>query len=196
MKTLLEKTVFDVNVLTLEVKLDPKTAGRMEKVVADNAASKTLADEVTRVVLTCDQAWVRMTFHRGASQKQFLNGILGNMKKALAAGIISKDHYESTAEDLPKWYEFLADRGVKKGDRVLYWIHDDRLETAYRGVEGKVYLDMDEVDPHARAGVLGAFFAPGSDFRKGLVRSLVGSKPAAAAPDTAAKDSTASGADH
>jgi hypothetical protein len=173
MKTLLEKTVFDVNVLTLEVKVDPQTAARLEHAVAGKPVDEALADEITRVVLTGGEAWVRMTFHRGASQGQFIDGILKNMKRSLAAGIITEEHYEDVAKKLPDWYEFLADRGVKKGDRVLYWIHGDRLETAYRGVDGKVYLDMDEQDPQAREGVLGSFFAPGSDFRKGLVRSLL-----------------------
>jgi hypothetical protein len=173
MKTLLEKTVFDVNVLTLEVKVDPATAERLERAAAGKPFSEEVASEVARIVLTGNEAWVRMTFHRGASQEQFLRGIRENMKRALAAGWITEEHFEDVSENLPRWYDFLADRGVKKGDRVLYWIHDRRLETAFRGVDGKVYLDTDEEDPQAREGVLGSFFAPGSDFRKGLVRSLL-----------------------
>jgi hypothetical protein len=172
LSTKLEKTIFQVDVLTLEIRLGPESGPRLHA-LADQTGDRTaLADSVTRIVLTAPRAWVRMEFLRATGQRRFLDGIQSNMRKARDAGIMTGEHYRDVSRDLPVWYDFLRRRGVHKGDLILYEIQGDTLQTTYRGDDGSILLDLTQHDPQAREGVLGSFLAPGSDFRDGLVRSF------------------------
>ena len=73
---------------------------------------------------------------------------------------------------MPVWFGFLEVEGASKGDEILYRIRGDSLRTVYRTVGQEVLLDQVDVGPERRMAVLGSYFAPGSDFRKGLIRSL------------------------
>jgi hypothetical protein len=172
LQTKLEKTLFQVDVLTLEIRVGPESEPQLRALAAAGGDRRALADSLTRVVLTAPRAWARMEFLRSTGQGRFLNGIQDNMKKARDAGIMTGKHYQDVSRKLPIWYDFLRHRGVQKGDVILYSIRGDTLETTYRGVGGDTLLDLVQRDPEARGGVLGSFLAPGSDFRDGLVRSL------------------------
>jgi hypothetical protein len=174
MEALLEKTLFKVDVLTLDVQVDPNTALRLQTMVEGFEYSKEVADAVSRTVLAASQVWVRMEFLRSVSQKQYLDGIRDNMKKALKADLIDKAYYEDVQNKTPQWYDFLKERSVQKGDVMVYWVHGDTLASTFHGVEGTVLLDMTRENPTSRYGVLGSYFAPKSAFRKNLVRSLLG----------------------
>ena len=173
MSALLEKTLFKVDVLTLDVRVDSRTAGRLQSLAEGADYSDHIAGAVSRTVLTAPEVWVRMVFLRGVSQKQFLNGIKDNMKTALEAGLIDTEYYEDTLDNLPEWYDFLEDRRIQKGDAMVYYVHGDTLDSTYHGTDGDVLLDMRRQNPKSRYGVLGSYFAPRSDFRKNLVRSLL-----------------------
>jgi hypothetical protein len=171
---LLEKTLFRVDVLTLEVRVDSVTAGNLRSLAQDpDFRSKSLNDTLAKTVIEAPRAWVRMEFHRSVSQSRFFSGIRDNLEKAEKAGIITALHRARVAGELPHWYDFLARRGVKSGDVLVYSIHADSLETTYHGVEGTVLFDFSQKDPEARYGVLGSYLAPESDFREGLLRSLL-----------------------
>lgn len=172
---LLEKTLFRVDVLNLDIQVDAATADRLAGLVAGNRNrySDPLADGVARTVLLAPQAWVRMEFLRNTSRDQFLGGIRDNMEKALAAKLIDRDYFDRTQEQLPGWYDFLSGRGVHKGDIMAYWVRADTLESTYRDADGEVLLDMTRTGPEQRYGVLGSYLAPGSSFRENLVRSLL-----------------------
>ena len=181
MSALLEKTLFKVDVLTLDIRVDYQTATRLAAYIMaegaeDASYSDDLADAVGRTVLTASNAWIRMEFLRSVSQKQFLDGIKDNMKTALDAGLIDAEYYEDTLVKLPEWYDFLEDRRIQKGDAMVYHVHGDTLDSTYHGTDGDVLLDMTRKNPKSRYGVLGSYFAPKSDFRENLVRSLVKTK--------------------
>ena len=74
---------------------------------------------------------------------------------------------------LPEWYGFMEERGIMKGDWMVYWVHGDTLDSSYHGVDGEVLLDRNQTGSMRRYGVLGSYFAPKSDFRKKLVKSLM-----------------------
>jgi hypothetical protein len=114
-----------------------------------------------------------MEFLRGQSQEKFLDGSRRNMERAEAARLITADHRTDISNRLPGWYDFMEDRGVKKGDTVVYWVHGDTLRTTYRGPNGQVFLDRLQVGRRYRYGFLGGYFAPGSEFRRQLVQSLL-----------------------
>jgi hypothetical protein len=51
-------------------------------------------------------------------------------------------------------------------------IRSDTLRTVYVDREGSILLDQLDVGPERRLAVLGGYFAPGSEFRDGLVASV------------------------
>lgn len=168
LQTVLEKTFLGVNVLRLEVHVDQATGAT----IRSTPAGPTHSDAMTAAILEAPEAYVRMEFLRSVSQSKFFGGIRRNLSKAREAGLISGDHEERVKAQLPKWYDFLAKRGVKKGDVLVYWIRGTVMKTTYYAADSKILFNYTQEDPEARHGVLGSYFAPGSDFREGLIKSL------------------------
>lgn len=174
MQMLLERTFLKVNVIYLEVFVEPSGAEKIGMLIEGKEKySNELAEALSSAVIETPSVFVRMEFLRNVSQKQFFAGIEKNMKKTMKAGWIDEAYIEETLANLPKWYGFMEERGIKKGDRMVYWVHGDTLDSSYHGVEGEVLLDRNQTGPMRRYGVLGSYFAPKSDFRKKLVKSLV-----------------------
>ena len=172
MRTLFEKTIFKVDVLTLDVRLGPEDARRVEDLVAGAEYSEALADSVAAVAIGSRNAWIRVRFERDVSLEQFLDGVEDNLEKARDAGIISAEDYRMISESMPVWYSFLEERRIRDGDRMYYRIRGDSLHTQYLGVDGELLLDQVDVGAERRLAVLGSYFVKGSDFRKGLIRSV------------------------
>ncbi len=174
MQTLLEKTIFKVDVLTLDVRFGSETAHRLERLVTSRRYSESLADSIASVAIDARDVWARLRFKRHVSLDQFLNGIRDNLTRARRAGIIDSASYAMIFQDLPVWYHFLAADGISKGDEMLYRIRGDTLHTAYRTAAGVFLLDQTDIGPERRLSVLGGYFAPKSECRKGLIKSLFG----------------------
>ncbi len=172
MSTLLEKTLFKVDVLTLQVRVSEETAAELSRLVRGREYSDELADSAAAVVLRERDAWARIEFQRSVSLNQLVDGIRDNMKKAVEAGLLEEEDFATITAAMPVWFGFLAVEGASRGDEILYRIRGDSLRTVYRTVGKEVLLDQVDVGPERRMAVLGSYFAPGSDFRKGLIRSL------------------------
>ncbi len=168
MHALLEKTIFKVDVLTLEVRFGTETSGRLEELIGDRSHSPDLADSVAAVAVQARDAWARIEFKRGVSLDQFVDGSLDNVRRAREQGIISSEDYETVYEGLPRWFAFLEERRIHRGDQIVYRIRGDTLRTA----SGEILLDQTDIGPERRLSVLGAYFARKSDFAKRLVKSL------------------------
>lgn len=172
MSTLLEKSIFKVDVLTLEVRVDEGTARRLADVVAGREYSDEVADSVAAIVVAASEVLAQITFVREISLEQFLDGTDKDMRRAVDADWLKRDDYERIKRSLPQWFSFLEERRLLKGDQITYQVRGDSLVTLYRGVDGALLLEQTDVGHGARESVLGTYFAPKSSFRKGLVKSL------------------------
>ena len=172
MHMLLEKTIFKVDVLTLDVRLGPLETARLDSLLAGREFSADLANSVAAVALDSRNVWARIVFQRGVSLDQFLGGVRDNLRRAEEAGIVTHEEYETIVASLPRWYSFLSDRRIRSGDQMFYRIRGDTLHTVFRSAEGEKLLDQVDVGPERRLSVLGGYFAPNSDFREKLVKSL------------------------
>ena len=175
MRALLEKTIFKVDVLTLEVRFGTETSGRLEELIGDRSHSSDLADSVAAVAVQARDAWARIEFKRGVSLDQFVDGSLDNVRRAREQGIIRPEDYETVSEGLPRWFAFLEERRIHEGDQIVYRIRGDTLRTQFRAANGEILLDQTDIGPERRLSVLGAYFARKSDFAKRLVKSLFAS---------------------
>jgi hypothetical protein len=177
MHMLLEKTLFKVDVLTLDVRLGAKETRRVDSLLdatgrSAGSVETERRDALATVALAAHDAWARIEFQRDVSLDQFLGGVRDNLREATRAGVIQPATFHDISDALPRWYAFLADRGIHSGDEMYYRIRGDSLHTVYVGAEGAVLLDQVDVGPERRQSVLGGYFAPGTDFREKLIDSL------------------------
>lgn len=173
MGMLLEKTIFRVDVLTLSVHVGGATAASLRQLAADGTITDQEKDSVASIASGATCATATLEFVRDVSLERLLGAIRDSSRAARDAGLIAPETYALIDTSLPEWYEFLDGRGVKDGDRMEYEIRGDTLDIRYLTATDDVLLDRTDVGADQRRSVLAGYFAPGSDFRDGLVRSLV-----------------------
>ncbi|NIR45706.1 MAG: hypothetical protein GWN99_15000 [Gemmatimonadetes bacterium] len=172
MRMLLEKTIFAVDVLTLDVWLGGDASGRIETLLDEHERSSWLEDTIATIARDARHARVELQFVRDVSLGQFVDGIREDLKKVYEADLIPQAKYEEISSNLPVWFSFLDERGIKDGDRILYGIEGDTLRTRYMSVSGRELLDQTDVGPAHRLAVMGSYFVRDSSFREKLLKSL------------------------
>lgn len=175
LQMLLEKTLFRVDVLDLEVRLGDRAAADLATLLGSSGDldPETLRDSVASIALGAREALARLDFRRDVGLDRFLDGIRENLRRATRAGIVTPSTYRTISESLPRWYSFLEGRGIRSGDRMIQRVSGDTLRTVYLAAAGETMLDQVDVGSARRLAVLGGYFAPGSDFREGLVDSAL-----------------------
>lgn len=167
---LLERTVFRVDVLTVQVRFGPDTAERIRELVGTGARR----DSIARVAMRSREAYVRIEFVRDVGMDRFIEGVRADLRRVVEAGVIAPEPFEGISSRLPEWYGFLEGRGVREGDEVLYRVRGDTLHSGYRAASGELLLRLTDVGRERRLAVLGSYLVEGSSFRKGLLDSLLG----------------------
>jgi hypothetical protein len=172
MHVLLEKTIFKVDVLTLEIRFGQEDQHEIGRLVSGRDYSRSVADSVADIAVNSRDAFARIEFLRDVSLSQFVDGVREDLGHARDAGIIGRSDYEMISANIPRWFSFLEERGIRKGDRILYRIKGDTLRTQYIRVNGELALDQTDLGAERRLAVLGSYLAPKSSFRRGLIGSL------------------------
>jgi len=170
MEMLLEKTIFQVDVLTLDIWFGPETALQLEDKLP--TAGRGDGDAVANIAMQSRDAWATMEFRRDVSLNKFLDGIDKNMRKARDAGHLDSTGYDIVATSLPGYFTPLAERGIKAQDRLFYRILGDSLHTVFQQEDGFVVIDQTDIGPERRLSLLGSFFVKDSEFRRKLLESL------------------------
>ena len=166
---LLERTLFQVDVLTMELRLGPETAAEVRRLVETGASR----DSIARAALRSRNAYARIEFVRDVGMDRFIDGVRSDLRKVAEAGLIDQPTLRRISDSLPRWYAFLAERGVRAGDALLYRVRGDTLHSGYRDPSGEWLLRQTDVGPERRRAVLGSYLVDGSSFREGLLDSLI-----------------------
>lgn len=172
----LQKTFLKVNVADVDVRVDRPTQARFAQVAAGQAYSPALESQLAAAAIGAARAVVQMQFLRDVSLNRWMAGVRDNLEAAREAGLISRDVDRWVSDALPVWFASLKDRGYLKGDRVTYAVTADALRTTVTSAGGQVLLDASERGNEARRVVLATYFAPKSDTREALLRSLLNSR--------------------
>lgn len=174
MHALLERTFLRVDVLTLDLCFDGAAAEAMASVRAgpDDAGRQARNEAVVSAALAASEAIGVVEFQREIDLDQFLDGIAEDQDRAVGAGFLDDSTRIALAPTLRTWYGFLAERGIRDGDRIYYRFGPESVRATYLGVEGTVHLDERSTGAQRRASILGAWFAPGSSLREELIESL------------------------
>jgi hypothetical protein len=103
---------------------------------------------------------------------RWVDGVRENLERAWRAGLIAQDNYERVSRNLPIWFHVIAERGFRNRDALLYRVYPDRLRTVLVSAAGEVFVDQTDAGAAPRRALMAGYFAPGSDIREPLVRSL------------------------
>lgn len=173
MSMLLEKTLFQIDVVRVEMQFPRETARTFAEVVDGRSYSEVLADSVAQIAFEAPELRVRVTYQRAVGLDRYLQAVRENLEKARAAGYLSPQQYDTISDSLRSWYGPLADRGFREGDELIYDLTRDTLHVRLRSREGDDLITLRQVGRRSRLGVLGGYLAPGTDFREPLIRSLL-----------------------
>ena len=172
MHMLLQKTILNINVATIEVRIDKPTQTRLAGLAHGQQYSDALAQQLANVAIGAERAVVQMHFKRDISLKRWIGVVRENLEQARKAGLINADLERQVGQGLPQWFSALKDRGYEKDDRLVYAVGPDSLRTVVVSAGGQVLVDRTDREQGTRRVVLSSYFAYGSEFREPLLRSL------------------------
>jgi hypothetical protein len=172
MHMLLEKTFLKVDVLTVKVRFGKGPHKKLLQLAQGKQYSDALGREIANVAIGSTDALIELDFQRDVSLDQWIDAVRENLDQAKAAGLISAATKDKVSRGLPKWFAAIQDRGYEEHDRLLYRVKAGSLRTVVVSAAGRTLLDFTDNDPNAPKVVMASYFAPGSDFRKPLLKSL------------------------
>jgi hypothetical protein len=172
MHMLLQKTILKVNVATIDVRVDPKTQGRLTELARGKSYSDGLGHQLALAAIDASRAVVQMQFKRDVSLDRWIGVVKDNLEQARKAGLITAEVEKRVGASLPEWFGALRERGYEKGDRLIYAVTREGVRSVVVSTGGQVLVDRKDADPGAPRVVLGSYFATGSEFREPLLRSL------------------------
>ena len=174
MSTLYEKSFLflKVDVLNVEVRFGSEVAEKVKSFVQSGDEPSKFADSIADTAIHAQDAFVHIRFLRNIRLKRFIQEARESTKLVREAGIIDNPSYEHISKNLPIWYGSLAKRGIREGDEMFYRIRGESLRAVFRGVDGTIYVDLEDKGSLFSLAVLGGYFVEKSKFRKGLLQSL------------------------
>lgn len=167
----LERTMFDIDVLSVAVRVDEPARREIARAVA-SGRSEDSVDRIARAVAGAERARARVRFLRDIELAQFLEGVREDLAKARDARMIDGELHDRIVRRLPSWFGAIEDRGFREGDELYYDIRPGGLRTVLLS-EGGQRVDAQVLrDPELGRAVLAGYVAPGATFRGLLIESL------------------------
>jgi hypothetical protein len=173
MHMLLEKTIFNLDVLTVDVRFDPATQRRFQQLAAGQPFSDRLVSQIADAAINASEAFVKLEFKRDVSLNRWVQAVRESLRKGWQAGLIQEETYRHISNNLPQWFHAIAGRGFKTGDQILYRAYPDKMRTGLVSARGEVLVDQTDPGSSPKRALLSGYFAPGTDFREPLIRSLL-----------------------
>ena len=173
MHMLLQKTVLKIDVATVDVRVDKPTQAHFAELARGQQYSYPLDAQLASAAIAAPHAVVQMQFVRDVPLNRWIGVVRDNLELAREAGLITREIEQKVSNAIPQWFAPLAERGYQKNDRLIYSITPDTLRTVVVSAGGQLLLDLSDHEAGARRVVMASYFAPKSDTREPLIRSLV-----------------------
>jgi hypothetical protein len=171
----LTRTFLKVKAAQVDLRFaDEDTRQALAAIASGRQYSDELAGEVARVVMGARDFRLQMRFLRDVGFGELVSATDDNLGCALKSGWIPQSEYERVARGTPVWFAPVEKRELKEGDEITYVSQGDTLRTTVRAANGDLLVDRVEQGPEPRHTLLASYFAPCSDFREELIRSLFG----------------------
>ena len=172
MHVFLEKTIFNFDVLDLEVRFDQPTADALEAVVKGRKYARALEPLVVSIATGATDAYAGLRFLRDFDRDDFVHGIRVDLGRAYQGNLIDQAEYSRVYWGVPSWFSFLGERGIKKDD----WLYERGRPSGLRSVfifrDGSKHMDIQFDGSAPVRTLLATYLAPGGDLRGPLVKSL------------------------
>lgn len=172
MQMRLEKTIFSVDVLRIEIRFDRQTQQRLQSLASGQRFSERLVAPIADAAISADEVFVDLAFERHVSLGRWVEGVRESLKMARRSGLIPEETRRDISDNLPRWFQAVATRGFEEGDHILYRGYPERMRTVLVSNQGAILVDQTDRGAAPRRALLAGYFAPGTDFRKPLVQSL------------------------
>jgi hypothetical protein len=172
MHMLLQKTVLNVNVATIDVRFDKGTQGRFAQLAGGKAYAPDLGHQLALTAIEAKHAIVVMQFKRDIPLNRWIGVVKDNLEQARKAGLITREVEQRVGGSLADWFGALKDRGYEKDDKLIYAVMPDSVRSVVVSKGGQVFVDRVDPGHEGRRVVLGSYFATGSEFREPLLKSL------------------------
>ena len=173
MHMLLQKTVLKIDVATVDVRVDKPTQAHFAELARGQQYSYPLDAQLASAAIAAPHAVVQMQFVRDVPLNRWIGVVRDNLELAREAGLITREIEQKVSTAIPQWFAPLAERGYQKNDRLIYSVTPDALRTVVVSASGQLLLDLSDHEAGARRVVMASYFAPKSDTREPLIRSLV-----------------------
>jgi hypothetical protein len=152
--------------------VDPKTETKLAELAKGKPYSSALERELANAAVSAEGAVIQLRFVRDVSLDQWIDGVRESLQKAQDAGMIDGGLRAKVSSGLPEWFKVLKGPGFHEGDRVMYKITPGQLRTVAVLKDGRVAVDRNDSGADKTRLVLASYFAPGTDYRELLLRSL------------------------
>ena len=172
MHMLLQKTVLNIKVATIDVRFDKGTQGRFAQLAGGKSYAPDLGHQLALAAIDARHAVVEMKFKRDIPLNRWIGVVKDNLEQARKAGLITRDVEQRVGGSLADWFGALKDRGYEKDDRLIYAVMPDSVRSVVVSKGGQVYVDRIDPGHEGRRVVLGSYFATGSEFREPLLKSM------------------------
>jgi hypothetical protein len=172
MEAQLQVTFFRINVVELRIRFDEATAAEIERLARDQDHSEEREERLAQVAARAENALAVLRFQRDVRLSRFLREAREDLERAYEAGFIDAATLRTISAELPRSFEPIADRGFRDEDQLLYRVYPDRLRIILLDGDGRVLLDRTDEGHERRLALLGSYFAPGTEFREDLIRSV------------------------
>ncbi len=168
---LYEASIFKIDAMQMRVRVDDLTAAAVEAVVRGGPRSSRLEEAVAGRYQGAMEATVEMEFVVGVSGETFVGNSLKAFRNLVRDGVLTTAEADAFSSEFRDRFSFLHAAKVRRGDRLLYQVSADTLTTTYsRG--GTVLMHDRHVGKLYRDITLATYFAPSSDFRRGLLNQV------------------------
>ena len=175
MHMLLQKTVLNIKVATIDVRFDKGTQGRFAQLAGGKSYAPDLGHQLALAAIDARHAVVVMQFQRDIPLNRWIGVVKDNLEQARKAGLLTRDVEQRVGNSLADWFGALKDRGYEKDDRLIYAVMPDSVRSVVVSKSGQVLVDRVDQGHEGRRVVLGSYFATGSEFREPLLKSMFGS---------------------
>ncbi len=165
----LEATIFQIDAVRLELRVDDRTAADVRALVRAAQRSAALDSAIAHRYLNARETIVSMTFLVSMTATRFLSQTESVLRRLGDEGLLAADDVERLAREARFRFAFLRDGGVHDGDRMEYQVLGDSVTTSYVRPDGSRALHDVQVGRAHRVAVLGSYFARSSEFRTGLL---------------------------
>ncbi len=161
-----------IDIADVEALLPADAAAKLATVAAEGARDEDTRREMERIAVAADPVVFRMTFVRDAGLDRVLTGNRRNLEAARDAGFLTAEEFDAVWASMQEGFSVVGDRGVRKGDSLLYRADADLVSMEVRGAGGETVHRFDRTGGVWGRAVRGAFLSSRSRFSEGLFRSV------------------------